>query len=379
MTIGFYAVCLDCDQKYKIRYGVGNNYPQYASFECVQCSKKIKTGFKKHKGEQIIDGAKYSNEDFNELTDKNVTIINLHPEIPTSKEDLNNPLLFQTHTVFSNLNKHNENFDEFKNHQVKWSKFNQLWNELEKPFRIISTKNEDKLIEICKITYKDFVKLFKAWALIFLKGKQELDFNKLLSQYNNVSLVDIKKHINENKNIIYKVYELCRTYMKRNSQFQSTVFHQKYGWEITNDMIANINWSDIEKTYGDLYEIVGDFFVLPTMVNNLKNNRNFDQFQSSNFNLNKYLKSDKANRTKNFENNDKLVFLNRAYLSTLRNGTHHKNSFLDSDTFEISLGTSKGGTVEKKISLIDYIKNCNELFGVGLMLSYLIIELKEYK
>lgn len=379
MTFGFHAVCLDCNQKYKIRYGLGNNYPQYASFECIKCSKEIKIGYKKFNGKQILEGVKHPEEDFDELRDDSVEIMNLHPEIPTSKDNLNNPFLFQTQSIFANLHKNNEDFEEFKAHQKEWSNFNQLWVELEKPFRIICSKNEDKLIEICGINYKDFVKLFKTWSRIFLKGNQELDFNRLLNQYNNVKQLDIKNHINENKNLLKKVYELCRTYMKNNSQFQSTVFHQKYNWEIKNDMIANINWSDIEKTYGDLYEIIGDFFVLPTMVNNLKNNRKFDEFQSNNFTINKYLKSDKANRTKNFENNDKLIFLKRAYHSGLRNGTHHKNSFLDSDTFEISLGTSKGGTTIKKIALIDYIKSCNELFGVGLMLSYMIVELNEHK
>lgn len=112
------------------------------------------------------------------------------------------------------------------------------------------------------------------------------------------------------------------------------------------------------------------------MINNVKDGRKFDEFSAQGFNLKKYLETDKANRGKNFENNTNLSVLISSYHSWLRNGTHHNNSTLDTENNEIELGTGKGGGTPKKIKLLEYVENCNILFGNGLYLSKMIINIK---
>lgn len=375
MTLSFFIECIDCREKYRIRYGLGNNYPQLASFQCYECSNQIETGYDKLYGERILRGAK-AIEDKN-LWEENIKVVNLHPEIPTKKEHQNDPTHFQTFDVFANLEKTKADFFEFRAEQILWSTFNEKWDNLKKPLRIISSKNEDKLKTICGINFQQFNYLFNEWMSIFISGKKEDDFDNIYDEYNSIELGKIKNYVKTETKFFPQINEFCNTYMRYSQQFQSTIFHQKYGWEITNELIPNVNWNEINTVYGDLYEIVGDMYVIPTMINNVKEGREFDEFISVGFNLEKYLQTDKANRAINFESNDKLSWLSKSYHSWLRNGTHHKNSFLNNETYEISLGTSKGGTVEKKITLIEYINNCNELFGVGLILSSLIIEMKK--
>tara|TARA_R110002126_G_scaffold291224_1_gene451015 strand:- start:1525 stop:2601 length:1077 start_codon:yes stop_codon:yes gene_type:complete len=358
-----------------MRYGLGNNYPQLASFQCYECSKQIETGYDVFKGDRILNGAKSIDDE--SLWEDNLKVVNLHPEIPTTKGNENNPVHFQTMDVFKNLHKSKADIGKFKAEQVIWSKFNGKWKKVEKPLRIISNKDEEKLKSVCNLNFNQFTKLYNEWFLIFVRGEQETDFYNLCDDYNSIDLTQIKVFAKTQDKFIKQINELCNTYMQFSQQFQSTMFHQKYGWEITDELVANINWNDIGTVYGDLYEIIGDFFVIPTMINNLIEGRDFDEFKSQGFTLSKYLKTDKANRAKNFETNENLAFLANAYHSWLRNGTHHKNSFMNAETFEVSLGTSKGGTIEKKISVIEYIKNCNELFGVGLMISSIILELKK--
>lgn len=375
MTLSSFIECNDCGEKYRIRYGLGNNYPQIASFQCYECSILIEVGYEKFNGDRILRGAKSINND--NLYNEDIRVQNLHPEIPTHKENENNPYHFQTTEVFANLFRNKEDIGKFQEEQVVWSQFNNFWRDVEKPLRIVSQKDEIKLKEICGINFNQLTQKFNSWATIFIRGKQSCDFDKICDEYNSIDKTEIKNYVKNEKKFLKKINDLCNSYMKESQQFQSTIFHQKFGWELNDEMFSNINWSSIEKIYGDLYETVGDFFVIPTMINNVKCGRRFDQFNSVGFTLNDYLKTDKANRSKNFENNENLEFLSNAYHSWLRNGTFHKNSFLNTETKKIDLGTSKGGSEEKNISVVDYIKNCNELFGVGIILSSLILEMKK--
>jgi len=375
MTLSFNIECEDCNKKYRIRYGLGNNFPQLASFQCYNCSKQIETGYNSLNESRILTGAYETHEE--DPFDPEIEIINLHPEIPTKKGSENDPYHFQTFDVFANLRKQKTDFEEFRIEQIIWSKFYSKWSNIEKPLRILSSKGEDKMKSICNLSYREFTKLFNEWMTIFIRGKLESDFDAICDEYNSINTLKIKEYVRAETTFLKQINEFCNTYMKHHQHFQSTIFHLKYGWEISDEMIANINWNDIHKVYGDLYEIIGDFFVIPTMMNNVSNGREFDKFQSDGFTLEKYLKTDKANRAVNFETNSNLSPLSSSYHPWLRNGTHHKNSYLDTATFEVSLGVSKGGTVEKKIPIIEYINKCNELFGMGIILSSLILEMKK--
>ena len=375
MTTSFNIECEDCQKKYRIRYGLGNNFPQLASFQCYDCSKQIETGYTSREEDRVLRGANVTSEE--DPFNPDVEIVNLHPEIPTRKGKENDPYHFQTFDVFDNLNKSKADFDEFKEEQIIWSKFNRKWEELRMPLRILSTKGEDKMKSISKINYREFTKLFNDWMTIFIRGKLSSDYDDVCDEYNSVNTEKIKDYIKSNDKFLKQINEFCNTYMKHHHHFQSTIFHLKYDWKITDEMIANINWDEIHKVYGDLYEIIGDLFVIPTMINNLVNGREFDEFQSDGFTLAKYLRTDKSGRADNFSTNSNLSHLSSVYESGLRNGTHHKNSYLDTDTFEVSLGTSKGGTIEKKIPIIEYISKCNQLFGMGIILSSLTLEMNK--
>lgn len=375
MTFSFFIECNDCGNRYRIRYGLGNNYPQSASFQCDNCSKNIEIGYEEFKGNTIINGAKRIEVDDSEYW--NVKVQNLHPEIPTHADLKNNPYYFQTTNVFQNAFKDNLDIDKFKEEQKKWSTFNDKWVKIELPLRILSTKGEAKLRQVSGLSFKEFLNLFNDWLSVFTSGEFEVNYENICDEYNSLDLTDAKQYIRNDDKIFKRIYELCNTYMKQSHQFQSTILYQKFGWEITDDMTANVNWEEISTVYGDLYEIVGDLFIIPTIMNNVKDGRGFNEFKTEGFSLVKYIQTDKANRAMNFENNSNLSFLSRSYLSWLRNGTHHKNSFLDTNTNEVELGTSKGGTVQKKILLTDYVKNTNDLFGAGLILSSIALNMNK--
>ena len=157
MTLSFYIECEDCKKKYRIRYGLGNSYPQLASFQCYDCSKQIETGYGSRGGSRILKGA--CEIEGKSPFDPEFQIINLHPEIPTRKGKENDPSHFQTFDIFSNLAKQKADFVEFRQQQIIWSEFHNKWDELEMPLRILSTKGEDKMVSISNLNYEQFTNL----------------------------------------------------------------------------------------------------------------------------------------------------------------------------------------------------------------------------
>lgn len=369
--------CDDCEKQYRVRYGLGNYYPQKASFNCKECSKLIEVGYKKY-GDEIVVGAKLI-KDEKLLIDNSLTVQNLHPEIPTNKEDENDPTLFQSLKLFTKLHKHKIDLFDFKDEQFILLKFFEYWPTIEKQLRVVSTKNETKLKEICNISYKEFAIAFDNWTSLLLNGTQLENLVKVENEFDSINNFEIVDYVKNEKQFIRKINTLCQTYMNCRDQLQATIFDLKFNLNSDNESIVNVNWEEINKVYGDLYEIVGDLFIFPTMINNVKEGRKFDEFGSKGFDLKKYCETDKANRGKNFENNGNLSFLLTSYHSWLRNGTHHNNSTLDTVNNEIELGVGKGGGTPKKIKLIEYVRNCNELFGVGLFIAKMIINIKNYR
>lgn len=375
MTLSFYIECDDCGKEYRIRYGLGNNYPQLATFQCHECVKQIEIGYKKYLEGATINGATQIRKE--NSRDENVTVQNLHPEIPTAHDNRNDPYHFSTMDMFNEVEKSNINFREFQSLQHDIVIFYDKWSDIEKKLRIVSHKGGTLLKQICGITFSEFVGEFDKWAENFISGNLENDFDNFCYEYNSVDLIDIKAYLKADNKALKQINELCCIYMKNAEQFQGTILNQKSNIEIKKEMTVNANWDKISSVYGDLYEIVGDLFVFPTMINNIKSGRNFDQFETPNFTLAKYLETDKASRTKNFHKNENLKFLSKPYHSWLRNGTHHKNSYLDTETFIINLGVGKGGTNSRTISLTEYIENCNNIFSSGLILARLILHARQ--
>lgn len=373
-TLRHIIECDDCSKKYRVRYGLGNNYPQKASFNCKDCSKLIELGYKEY-GEGFIIGGKILNDE-KLVIDDTLTVQNLHPEISTNKENENDPYLFQTMELFGKLNQSKVDINEFKEEQYVIHIFFTSWDLIEKQLRIISTKGESKLKEICNVNFKEFSINFDKWSNLYLKGYQLNNLVKVEEEFNTINNLEIINYVKEEKQFLKKIYNLCQTFMNCRDQLQSAIFNLKYNIEIENESIVNVNWDEISKVYGDLYEIIGDLFIFPTMINNVREQRKFNEFSSQGFDLKKYLETDKANRGKNFENNSKLSYLVICYHSWLRNGTHHNNSTLDVENNEIELGIGKGGGTAKKIKLVEYVKCCNELFGIGLYVAKMIINIK---
>ena len=375
MTTRLILECKDCEKKYRVRYGLGNNYPQEAAFNCHNCSNKIKIGLISfQKGFYFEGGESLNDQDL--LIDDSLTVQNLHPEIPTKKKDVNDPYHFQTMEVFRNIQKSKTDYSDFRGEQFYLNSFNKEWKSLEKPLRILAQKGENKLQDICSLNLKSLSEKFEKWIYIFINKQFSKEFKELNEEYVDNRNQDLDNYIKQDDDLIRKIYDFCKIYMDNSTNFQATILHQKFEWDLNEEMVANIDWDSILTVYGDLYEIIGDLFVLPTIINNVQNNRPYNQFKTPGFDLPKYLISDKANRANNFKENRKLNSFSKDFLPWLRNGTHHRNSHFKPENNSVELGTGKGGKNRKEISIVEYVRHCNTVFGLGLIMSNLILHIK---
>jgi len=357
-----------------MRYGLGNNYPQEVTFNCKNCFAPIQLGIKKFKEKMIVQGALLTDEIKLDKS-KEIHVQNVHPEIPINKEFDSNPFFFQT-TI--ELLRFAEKIDikGFKKMQMDWAKFSEDWNSILSPLRILSLKSEEEMKRVSNLTLNDLEINFKKWSDLFLSGKWTKQFAAIFNDFdNNKSSEMIAYFKSDLKNWIDKILEICKSYMTCREQFDSTILYQKLEIPIEEKMIAKINWDKMKTVYGDLYELVGDLFIIPTMLNNIQSGRKFDEFMTANFTIDKYIATDKANRGENFKNNTSSSLFLNFYHSWLRNGTHHKNCVFVPDENMIELGVGKGGKNLKKVSIVEYIINCNELFAIGLCLSNIIFKI----
>jgi hypothetical protein len=373
MTFRFYIQCDDCDQQYLVRYGLGNKFPQEASFQCKKCTKQITVGYSEYGSDLSCLGAhEIDKEEVNSETE--LIVQNLHPELPINKNSASDLTHFQVLLDMDRIFK-NTNQEEFRQAQKQLAEFEDKWQKFEPSFRLLANVSEQQLQQVFKKDANEVYSEFTEWSQLLLSGKWGQNFQLFIEYAKRGLTPDLIVLIKSQKpRYLHMIYDLCSTYMKGYADFQRTILLQKLDGEIDNTSNINVNWNNISKVYGDLYELVGDLFVLPTMLNNIDQGRAFDKFKTESFTLQNYLTTDKGNRAINFEANTRSSFLKEHYFAWLRNGTHHKNCKLINSGEEIELGTGKGGKNLKKMSLVEYLILCNNLFAVGMTISVVIID-----
>jgi hypothetical protein len=369
--------CNTCNSKYRIRYGLGNNFPQKAVFICENCSSEITTGIKKY-GENIyFEGATYL-KGVDGFDDPTIKVVNLHPELPITEGHESDPTYFSTIDHFPRFHNNTRDIFKFRELQTSWSTFPEQWKNIEPPLRLLTYKDQFEMKSIFGLTFIEFSALFNDWVNTFCIDEWVNRYSNINAQLNTLIINEknVKDYFKANiQEWIEKIFEICSTYMKVRENFESTILFQKIGSIVPSSTKASVKWSDIKGVYGDMYEIVTDLLLVITFAHNIKSGRNFNEFLHDDFSLEKYLKTDKAKRGLNFESDFEFKKLLAFIKPSLRNGTHHKKCKYFPYTNEIELGTGKGGANPVKISLIEYVSNCNELFATGIYLSNIILKI----
>lgn len=375
--------CEHCDEKYRLRFNVGNKYRQSATFPCHTCGEDLTFGIDKHEG--LL-------KNIREIAfSLDLKIVNLHPELT-----LDSALAGDSH-YFPSLDfmvRHELEGEDgilgFRAAQHSCIEYQQKWDAIQKDFRYLTEKRW-KLLEDNygtdqnKTEHKILMAVFDTVDR-FLQGKWASfsdDFLDVVgAAYQHPDYAGLRTYLLDFKEdfLMNKLYEVMKSYREVEDALLPTLLHQKCGFT-PEGYSSTVNWEKLKMVYGDFFEIYGDLLLVPTAVNNLLTRSDFNKFNSDNFNLNKYIDSDKAGRTENFKTNGKLAALRDFYDSGIRNGTHHQASTFDKDTQTITFKTGKGGRGRKNMPLVSYIEHCNELYAriLGIAKGYYLINMMEPK
>src|SRR5260370_19809578 len=111
-------------------------------------------------------------------------------------------------------------------------------------------------------------------------------------------------------------------YMDSYSEFSQIFFHQAYEGGADSDLAASSMAFDRTKMiFGDAFEHLAAYFILPACLNNIVSDRPYDTFQQ--LTLEKFLDLDKRGRASLFRDNPQLAPIAAMMDNRLRNASHH--------------------------------------------------------
>lgn len=159
-----------------------------------------------------------------------------------------------------------------------------------------------------------------------------------------------------------RYFEICKAYLGAFSEFSQV--HQLVASDVTVDdcyVAASSNFDLTRMFYGNAFEAFGDNVEILTAVNNLIEDRPFDQLRSITFDA--YRTTDKAGRTRAFADNPALAAVASEFDNQLRNASHHGGMTFDRGTGMIAYRAGKGGQGDiETISYAAYLARSSRLF-----------------
>jgi hypothetical protein len=166
-----------------------------------------------------------------------------------------------------------------------------------------------------------------------------------------------------------RYFEMCKAYLGAFSEFSQV--HQLVASDIAVDDRHVAGSSDFDLTrmfYGNAFEAFGDNIEVLTALNNLIEDRPFDQLRTITFGA--YRTTDKARRNKAFAENPALAAVAGEFDNQLRNASHHGGMTFDRASGMVEYRADKGGQGDTAtISYAAYLARSSRLF-IQLMLVF---------
>ena len=290
--------CVHCREKYRLRYNLGNKFPQGATFPCHNC------------GENLTFGIGTDQDIFENIREipfnLDLRIVNLHPELTLDAASVSDPLYFPNLQFLARLHdKGQDSYAEFRAAQQSCILYQEKWDAIQKDFRYLKEKRLTLLavrygIDRQAAEHRIFMSVFDA-ADRFLQGKWAELADQVLdavgNAYQHPGYAGLRNYLLAYKDefLLKHLYDAMKAYREAENVLLPTLLHQKCGFAPEGHSSA-VNWDKLKMVYGDFFEIYGDLLLIPTVLNNLLTRNDFNQFNTDGFNLNKYIDADRSGK-----------------------------------------------------------------------------------
>ena len=163
-------------------------------------------------------------------------------------------------------------------------------------------------------------------------------------------------------------------YMEHYSDFSQVLIYQDRGVSVESGFNpSSVAFKDTKMIYGNAFEHLASFLVLPACLNNVVEGRPYDTFKK--LTLEKYLDLDKTSRHGPFEDNPNLAMIADVLNNQIRNASHHGNMRFNPKTGYVIYRPTKGGSV-KYMKYAEYLMLCNTIIQtIAGLTCFLIAEL----
>lgn len=367
--------CKTCNKVYTLRIGMGFEKEEFFTFSCEECGEEIKI-----KLLLMPENAAWKVETISnaEDTKQEGEIFNLDALCPILPENKHRDCYFGRLKFLHEYAK-----------QVDYS--------ILEGAKIIDTTYP--------ITYKEeWEVLRKSWELEYKKPELSKKIMKEFTLYQDLPLDSVNdfiyrffskyigKQFSENymeminfvSNALYKnilnshsflnefshnlfcnhkklVLDLCKNYFDNFDYFNPIHIHYRVGIVSPyNVTITSNGFNKIKKFYGDAYETLSKIIIFLAFINNLHNNRHYDEFEK--LTIKKYKELNNPSKYNCFAKQPPLNYFADGLENDIRNASHHSNIIYNAEDDTVVMGIGKSGEEKRHITYTEYVQNCDYLF-----------------
>ncbi len=387
MIVREYASCDECGTVHVLRIGMGGEPIQAHHFECRTCGQEMGITLEEKVGMTFGPNATRATRD------DSAPVINLHPSFVFTKEDIGRADAFPSIELSSKL------VDAMLEARARvglpgelpplaesprrarvtqeWPQLRAAWSLSRNGKADLAQKRIDSFVS--NAGYEDTPTSIQDWIFQFIGDLTRPYFERLWEGLFEQLSVAVQKADFERFVAFYdtelsaahsrRYFEICKAYLGALTEFSQV--HQLVASDIAVDdghVAASSNFDLTRMFYGNAFEAFGDNVEILTAINNLIEDRPFDQLASITFE--KYRATDKAGRTRAFAENPALSAVAAEFDNQMRNASHHGGMTFDRASGLIEYRAGKGGQgVAENISYAAYLARSSRLF-IQLMLVF---------
>jgi len=396
MVIRDYCECKVCGQIYCIRAGVGLETKCEHQFDCPNCHSPIVLFV--CMGTPPAAWIEYQENSDKAQYKEDAIVINLHPSIAFDFQDYHSPIVFASMKLtnlvapYMRVPEDSRTRDVAQDFELPETK--QLWEvvrnvlrlyQVGDPAGVISSqiaryqKNRQKYHEWfrCSTVFKCVASFFDDLMYPAI-GNLRQPLRVLIThvrQSNSAELNRFQTYYRSEleKENLARYLSLFDDYISNFDQFRQLYVHARVADDNVDDLIVGAkSFEKVKLFYGQAYETLTSSYVTLACLNNIKQGRPFDVFQS--MTLTKYIKDlDKSKKSNAFLMEPCLASFTKWDDSGLRNGSHHASIVRDGEKVKYRSG---GTGAERELTYARYLHICNDVAITCAAL--MLVELQEF-
>lgn len=382
MIVRQYVRCCECGTAHVLRIGLGGEPVQTHRFPCTACGQEMGIGLEQDVGWRYGPNTESSEEN------NDAPIVNLHPSFVFRKGETGSadafPSLEIGRRMIQGVMAAREraglptDLGDMTGEVPRRARITEEWPQLRAAWSLHRNGRDDlagrRLAAFApKAGYQDPPDTLADWVFQFaaslVQPRYEEHFEGLFQQLlvarEKADFGRFVRHYGDHMSAAHarRYFETAKAYLTAFSEFSQVHHLVMSGLEVGNDQAAaSTDFDATRMFYGNVFEAFGDNVEFLVCLNNLVEDRPFDQLR--NIPLADYQRSDKAARCRAVADNAAMGAVCAEFDNQVRNASHHGGMMFDRISGTIEYRSGKGGQGDARtMGYATYLARCSTLFA----------------